>query len=45
MPLKKFIIGYAGSLGIANAIKIILDVVLLTKNDKNIHFVFVNERM
>ena len=41
LPSKKFIIGYAGSLGVANAIKVILDVILLTKNDKNIHFVLV----
>ena len=41
LPSKKFIIGYAGSLGIANAIKVILDVILLTKNDENIHYVLV----
>ena len=41
LPLKKFIVGYAGSLGIANAIKVILDVILITKNDENIHFVLV----
>jgi len=41
LPLKKFIIGYAGSLGIANAPKPLLDAVLLTRNDKNIHYVLV----
>jgi glycosyltransferase involved in cell wall biosynthesis len=39
--LKKFIIGYAGSLGIANALKPLLDAVLLTRNDKNVHYVLV----
>jgi len=43
LPLKKFIIGYAGSLGLANAIKVLLDVALLTKNDKNIHYVLVGK--
>ena len=41
LPLKKFIIGYAGSLGISNAPKPLLDAVLLTRNDKNIHYVLV----
>lgn len=41
LPLKKFIIGYAGSLGISNAPKTLLDAVLLTRNDKNIHYVLV----
>jgi len=41
LPLKKFIIGYAGSLGISNAPKPLLEAVLLTRNDKNIHYVLV----
>ena len=41
LPLKKFIFGYAGSLGISNAPKPLLDAVLLTRNDKNIHYVLV----
>ncbi len=41
IPQNKFIVGYAGTLGIANALEYFLQAALLLKNQSDIHFVLV----
>lgn len=41
LPTGKFIIGYTGTLGQANAIQSILDTARITNNDQSIHYVLV----
>ena len=43
LPKDKFIIGYAGTLGKANALNTLLDVAKLLKQQLNIHFVIVGD--
>ena len=41
IPSDKFIVGYSGTIGMANALNVLLDAALLTKNCNNIHYVLV----
>lgn len=41
LPMDKFIVGYTGTLGQANAIQSILDTAHITQADPNIHYVLV----
>jgi len=41
IPKDKFIIGYTGTLGIANALEYLVDTAILMKENTNIHFVLV----
>lgn len=41
IPQNKFIVGYAGTLGIANALEYFLEAALLLENQTDIHFVLV----
>lgn len=41
IPKNKFIVGYAGTLGIANALDYLIDTAILMKENKNIQFVLV----
>lgn len=41
LPVDKFIVGYTGTLGQANAIQTLLDTAKLTQADPNIHYVLV----
>ncbi len=43
IPKDKFIIGYAGTLGLANALEYFIDAARLLKIYKNIHFVIVGD--
>ena len=45
LPQDKFIVGYTGTLGRANALDTILDVAILLKYNLNIHFVIVGDGM
>jgi len=43
IPKDKFIIGYAGTIGLANAMEYFIDAVKLLKNTTEIHFVIVGD--
>lgn len=43
IPSEKFIIGYSGTIGMANALNILLDAAFLTKNYNDIHYVLVGD--
>ncbi|PHR74582.1 MAG: glycosyltransferase WbuB [Lutibacter sp.] len=43
IPKNKFIIGYTGTLGLANAMEYLIDAVELLKKEMNIHFVIVGD--
>lgn len=43
IPTNKFIIGYTGTIGTANAMQYLIDAAILLKNNKNIYFVIVGE--
>jgi glycosyltransferase involved in cell wall biosynthesis len=43
IPKDKFIVGYVGTLGIANALEYLLDTAELLKENTNIHFVLVGK--
>lgn len=43
IPKDKFIIGYTGTMGMANALEYLIDCSILLKEQKNIHFVFVGD--
>jgi len=43
IPKDKFIVGYAGSLGLANAMDYLLEAALLLESNENIHFVIVGK--
>jgi len=42
-PKNKFIVGYAGTIGLANAMEFFIEASLLMKENKNIHFVLVGD--
>ncbi len=43
IPENKFIIGYTGTLGLANAMEFFIDAAFLLKDNPNIHFVLVGD--
>jgi len=43
IPKDKFIVGYAGTIGLANTMEFFIDCAILMKNNKNIHFVLVGD--
>lgn len=43
IPSDKFIIGYSGTIGMANALNTLLDTAFLTKNYDDIHYVLVGD--
>ncbi|MBL7860694.1 MAG: glycosyltransferase family 4 protein [Cyclobacteriaceae bacterium] len=43
IPANKFVVGYAGSLGIANAMEYVVDAARILRNNTNIHFVILGE--
>lgn len=43
IPKNKFIIGYAGTMGLANALEYFIEASILLKNDENFHFVLVGD--
>ena len=43
IPSEKFIIGYSGTIGMANALNTLLDAAFLTKNYDDIHYVLVGD--
>lgn len=43
IPKDKFIIGYTGTMGMANALEYLIDCSILLKEDARIHFVFVGD--
>ena len=43
IPKKKFIIGYAGTIGMANAMEVLVDTAIRMKDNANIHFVVVGD--
>ncbi len=43
IPQKKFIVGYAGTIGLANAMEYLIDASIELKENKNIHFLIVGE--
>lgn len=43
IPKDKFIIGYAGTMGLANALEYFVDASILLKNNRDIHFVLVGD--
>lgn len=43
IPNNKFIIGYTGTIGIANAMQYLIDAAILLKDNKNIFFVIVGD--
>ena len=43
LPKDKFIIGYAGTLGLANALEYLIDAAEILKEDKRFHFVIVGD--
>lgn len=43
IPKDKFIIGYTGTMGMANALEYLIDCSILLKENKEIHFVFVGD--
>tara|TARA_R110001632_G_scaffold97231_2_gene203723 strand:+ start:9280 stop:10503 length:1224 start_codon:yes stop_codon:yes gene_type:complete len=43
IPKNKFIIGYTGTMGMANALEYLIDCSILLKENNDIHFVFVGD--
>ena len=43
LPKDKFIIGYAGTLGLANALEYLIDAAEIFRNDERFHFVIVGD--
>lgn len=43
LPENKFIVGYTGTMGMANALEYLIDCSILLKENKEIHFVFVGD--
>tara|TARA_R110001632_G_scaffold28927_2_gene77012 strand:+ start:35329 stop:36552 length:1224 start_codon:yes stop_codon:yes gene_type:complete len=43
LPKNKFIVGYTGTMGMANALEYLIDCSILLKENKEIHFVFVGD--
>jgi glycosyltransferase involved in cell wall biosynthesis len=43
VPKNKFIIGYTGTMGMANALEYLIDASIILKEDREIHFVFVGD--
>lgn len=43
LPQDKFVIGYTGTIGLANAMEFVMDAAVLLKEFKDIHFVFVGD--
>jgi glycosyltransferase involved in cell wall biosynthesis len=43
MPKDKFVIGYTGTIGLANALEFFVDAAGLLKDDKRFHFVIIGE--
>lgn len=43
LPSDKFLVGYTGTIGLANAMEHVVDAAFLLKDNKNIHFVIVGE--
>lgn len=43
IPANKFIVGYTGTLGLANSMEYLIDAVKLLKDELNIHFVIVGD--
>jgi glycosyltransferase involved in cell wall biosynthesis len=41
LPINKFVIGYTGAVGEANALRFLIDAAYLLKDEKDIHFVLV----
>jgi glycosyltransferase involved in cell wall biosynthesis len=43
IPDNKFIIGYTGTIGLANALEYLIESAITLKNDEQIHFIFVGD--
>ncbi len=43
IPKNKFVIGYTGTMGMANALEYLIECSILLKENKDIHFVFVGD--
>lgn len=43
IPKDKFIVGYTGTIGVANAINFLIDAIPLIENKDNIHFIIVGD--
>ena len=43
IPTDKFIVGYTGTMGMANALEYLVEASQLLKNDKSIHFIMVGD--
>ena len=43
IPKSKFIIGYTGTIGLANALEFFVDAAILLKNDNRFHFIIIGD--